>query len=118
MGIQRQVVQVPRIRTVEEVVVQRVEQVQVVPRQVDKLTVVQRVRNRRVQQPVRTIEVVQENVVERIVERKKPIIQEQIVPVTRQVDQVIEVPQVQVVERVQQVEVLRTVQRTVEVPQI
>merc|ERR1719181_1964889 len=81
--IQKQVIQVPKIQTVEEVVVQPVEQVQIVPKQVDKLTVVQRVRNKKVQQAVRTVEVVQENIVERIVERKKPIIQEQIVPVVK-----------------------------------
>merc|ERR1719463_344739 len=83
--IQKQIVQVPKIQTVEEVVVQPVEQIQVVPKQVDKLTIVQRVRNKKVQQPVRTVEVVQENVVERIVQRKKPIIQEQVVPVVKTV---------------------------------
>merc|ERR1711998_770191 len=66
----------------------------------------------KVLQPVRTVEVVQENVVERIVECKKPIIQEQIVPVTRQVEQIIEVPKVQVVDEVQ----VQTVQRVVDVP--
>merc|ERR1719359_912879 len=81
--IQKQIVEVPKIQTVEEVVVQPVEQVQVVPKQVDKLTVVQRVRNKKVQQPVRTVEVVQENIVERIVECRKPIIQEQVVSVPR-----------------------------------
>ena len=63
------------VKTVEEVVVQRVEQGQVVPCQVDMLTVVQRVG--KIQQAVRTVEVVQGNAVERIVERMRPMIQEQ-----------------------------------------
>ena len=46
------------VKTFEEVVVQRVEQGQVVPCQVDMLTVVQRVGNRKIQQAVRTMEVV------------------------------------------------------------
>merc|ERR1719158_1407218 len=92
--IQKQIIQVPKIQTVEEIVERPVEQIQVVPKTVDKLTVVQRVRNKKIQQAVRTVGVVQENVVERIVERKRPVIQEQIVPVTKQVEQIIEVPKV------------------------
>ena len=50
---------------------------------------------------------------ERVVQRKRPIIQEQIVPVVKTVEQVIEVPKVQVVDKVVNVDVVKTVQEVV-----
>ena len=74
------------------------------PCQVDMLTVVQRVGNRKIQQAVRTVEVVQGNAVERIVERMRPMIQEQGHVVERIVERkrpmIQEVDMVTVVQRV------------------
>merc|ERR1719161_3263316 len=72
--VQEQIVEVPKIQVEEEIVQREVEQVQVVPKYVEKLKIVQRKRNKKTVQPVRTVEIVQENIVERIVRCKKPII--------------------------------------------
>ena len=66
--------------------------------------VTQKVVDRVVQNQTQTIEVVKPRIVQKTIQRKKPLIQEQIQQVTR------------IVEEVQTV--LRKVQRTVEVPQI
>merc|ERR1711881_625512 len=96
MGIQERIVKVPKV---EQIVTDTV-----------------------VQNQVQTIEMEKPKIIQKTVQRKKPIIQEHITPVTKHVD----VPQVQYVDKVvpvpvqkqRQVPMIQTVQKTVQVPQV
>merc|ERR1711977_243044 len=80
--IQKRITQVPKIETVEEIVevprveyqeklVERpIEEIVTVPRYVEVPRIIQKVTNQVVEQPQRTIEVVREKIIEKIVERK------------------------------------------------
>merc|ERR1712061_899379 len=110
MGIQERIVKVPKV---QQIVTDTV-----------------------VQNQVQTIEMEKPKIIQKTVQRKKPIIQEHITEVTRVVEEVVpvqkvvhvpvEVPQVQYIDRIvdvpvvkqRQVPSVQKVQKTVEVPQI
>merc|ERR1712224_185209 len=73
----------------------QVEEIFTVPRYIEIPRIIQRKQNTIVQQPQRTVESVQETVVERIVERRRPVVNE----VVRTISKTVEVPQIQTIQK-------------------